>query len=277
MLIEEKEEADVKTQAELEKVKKSKAAELDDLQNQLDFDSAQKVADQEIILARKQQQKDKDEYLFNLDRDAIEEHHRLHKALSQWAYSQFVDHASEALQANVPVQKIVQDMGALSIALQTGLPQIAESPVNKQFPEGRVEANIVQQEQRLLNTGQSGQNGSTLDGQFVEVDGLPKHDKIENAEVGLTLIEVAVHPNLLSFLDEHKRAFQVRKMAKGGPAQLAGFQKGDYIVEINGDDTYTLEKFKSGLSLFPNNNELEVIVLRDGNIKKLTLTNTKED
>jgi hypothetical protein len=265
------EQADVTTQAEVEKVKKSKDAELDDLQNQLDFDSAQKVADQEIILVRKQQQKDKEEYLFNLDRDAIEEHHRLRKALSQWAYSQFVDHASEALQANVPVQKIVQDMAALSLALQTGLPQIAESPTNKQLPESKVESDTVQQGQPLLNPGQSSQNGSMVDGQFVEVG------KIESAEVGLTLIEVAVHPSLLSLLDEHKRIFQVRKIIKGSPAKNAKFQCGDYIVEINGDDAYTSEAIKAGFSSFLANSKVEVLVLRDGNFRNLILGNTKAE
>jgi hypothetical protein len=271
------ETADIITQAEVEKVKKSREAELDDLQNQLDFDSAQKVADQEITLARKQQQKDKEEYLFNLDRDRIEEHHRLSKALSQWAYSQFVDHASEALQANEPIQKIVQDMGALSLALQTGLPQIAESPTSKQLPEGRVEANMVSQEQRLLNPGQSSQNGSMIDGQFVEVDTLPKPNKIENAEVGLTLTEVAVHPSLFSLLDGHNVAFQVRKVLKGSPAQNAGFQRGDYIMDIDGEDAYTSEAIKAGFSSFSANGMIEVFVLQNGIPRNLVLRAAKAE
>jgi hypothetical protein len=270
------EKADVVTQTEVEKVKKSKEAELNDLQNHLDFDSAQKVAEQDIILARKQQEKDKDEYLFNLEKDAIEDHHRLRKALSQWAYSEFVNHASDALQADVPVQKIMQDMGTLSLALQAGLPQIAESPTNKQLPEGKSES--IQHGQRSLNPGQSGQNGgSMVDGQFVEVDTLPKPSKIENAKVGLTLIEVVVPPSLLSHLDEHNLAFQVRKVVKGSPAQNAGFQRGDYLLDIDGEDAYTAEAIESGLSSFPETSKVEVLVLRDGNLRNLVLSAPKEE
>jgi CHAT domain-containing protein len=94
-------------------------------------ESLEQEINQEELIQRRQE-RDKDQYLFELEKESVEEAHRLRKALSQWAYSQWVERVGEALQANVPVQNIVEEMSTLSRALQSGLPQISEPPAKRQ-------------------------------------------------------------------------------------------------------------------------------------------------
>jgi hypothetical protein len=257
------ERADIEHQTLIEEARIGNQARLTNLENKLDFENASDVLDQERSLSQKQHEKEKDQYLFDIEKDSVEEAHRLRKALSQWIYSQFVEHAGEALQANIPVQNIVKEMSDLSRALQSGLPQISEPPANKQLSATNVAS------------GPDPAQDGAVPPETVRIEEVPSssvhYSRVERPEVGLTLVEVTVHPTLRPLLDEQERAFQIRKVSAGGPAQIAGLQKGDFLVEMNGQNVYTAEAIKTALDSLQVNNEMEVLVLREGNLKTLTL------
>jgi len=185
--------------AQINKLRKE--AKLVDAENQIDFESAKQIQDQELVLLRMRQEKDKAKSIYEIEKDSLEEAHRLRKSLSQWAYSQWIERAGEALQANEPVQNIVEEMSTLSHALESGLPQISEPPVvNKQLLG-----------ERAAGAPNQPQND---DSQIVEVPSSPKRN-IKKLVWGLTLVEIRVSPDIRGLLDEQERAFQVIDVLEG--------------------------------------------------------------
>ncbi len=267
------EEADIIHRTRVEAIRAQRQAELADLENKLDFESAKQVEDQEITLAQKRQAREKAEYLFGLEKDSVEEAHRLRKALSQWAYSQWVERAGEALQANVPVQSIVEEMSTLSRALQSGLPQVSEPTANNQLPAGNALGGVSPAQSRQLSLGatESGQDDTLV----VEVPSPPKRNKIKNQEWGLTLVEVRLPIVLRDLLDDQDQAFQVWEVTEGGLAQAAGFQETDILIKINGQHVYTNEAFDRAFDSLQPGEQIKILVLREETRKSFTLTHPK--
>jgi len=239
-----------------------KQAELADLENKLDFESAKLVEDQEFTLAQKRQEREKAQYLFDLEKDSAEEIYRLRKALSQWVHSQWVERAGEALQANVPVQSIVEELSTLSRALPSGLPQISELSMNKQLPVGNATTRP--------NPAQDGQP-SQDDDQIIEAASPPRRNKINKHEWGLTLFEVRLPTILRDLLDQQEQAYQVWEVTEGGLAQVAGFQETDILIKIKEQYVYTNEAFEAAFDSLQPGEQVKVMVLREETRKILTL------
>jgi hypothetical protein len=240
------ERANIKHQTSIEKATVQNKAELEYLENELDFKSAQQIEAQELTLIRLRQEREKIQYIFELEKDDAAEAHRLRKALSQWTYSEWVARASEDMQANVSLQKIVEEMTTLRRILPTGLPQIAEQPNMKQLPE----------EKATDGQGQSQK---------------PLRQMFENIELGLTLVEIRVPAVIRGLLNEQERAFQVLEVIVGGPAESADFQEADFLVKINGQYVYTADAIDIALKSIQLGSEMRVIVLRDEMRKSLII------
>jgi hypothetical protein len=105
----------------VEITKMGKDAELADTQTTLEFESASKIAMQELSLLRMRQEKEKVQYRFQLQKDDEVSAHKLRRELLQRAIDSLAERASEDVQANLPLYQVIEDMTA---ALTSALPQI---------------------------------------------------------------------------------------------------------------------------------------------------------
>jgi regulator of sigma E protease len=69
--------------------------------------------------------------------------------------------------------------------------------------------------------------------------------------------------------------FKVERLAKGAPAEAAGFKKGDYIVAINGSPARFYQEVRQVISANPGK-PLQVAVLRGADTVSLSVTPSKE-
>jgi len=61
-------------------------------------------------------------------------------------------------------------------------------------------------------------------------------------------------------------------VSKGSPAEKAGLQKGDVLVEWNGSSVKTLEDFTAYLGAAKVGDTVKVVVLREGDRKEFEIT-----
>ncbi len=260
------EQIDLERKNRMEINRMEKQAELVHKEGELDFESAKQSETHELALLRMQQEKEKAQYLFELEKDAKMGAHQFRKDLFQSVLSQLMERAGEALQANVPVYEIVEDITALDGAFLRSLPQIESAKttdgqdraLNGQPPEG---------------SGQAGQDES----QSSDAAMPPKRAEIEKQEWGLTVKEVRLPVRLRDLVDEQELAFQVWKVTEGGLAHLAGFQETDILIKINGQQVYTAEACETALNAIQPGEEIKILVLREEMRKLLTLTPPKSN
>ncbi len=103
---------------------------------------------------------------------------------------------------------------------------------------------------------------------------------IEDGEVRRSWLGIQVQPLLRHW--DHDRGVLIGGVLDGGPAQQAGIEAGDLIVELAGEETEV--RFHEELPLFnqlvadlPIGEEVDVVILRDGEEKTLTVVTEKRE
>jgi len=86
---------------------------------------------------------------------------------------------------------------------------------------------------------------------------------------------LASHENKDKMIFSPMFPFKVERLAKGAPAEAAGFRKGDYIVAINGNSVRFYQEVRQVIAANPGK-PLEVQVLRGQDSVMLSVTPSKE-
>jgi hypothetical protein len=139
-------------------------------------------------------------------------------------------------------------------------PQIAgqaQTNGQRQLPEGQPEV-------RALKAGQPSEDA-------VQVIEAAQPAKKVWPEAGLILMEAPVPSAILEYMEGITRAFQVQKIEAESPARKAGIRKGDFLVGIEEEDTYTADDFDKARASITSQASVLVYIRRAGALEDYTL------
>ncbi|HEY1348439.1 MAG TPA: hypothetical protein VGF67_02290 [Ktedonobacteraceae bacterium] len=90
-------------------------------------------------------------------------------------------------------------------------------------------------------------------------------------EAGLILMVAPVPSALLPYMEGITHAFQVQKIEAESPARKAGIRKGDFLVGIEEEDTYTADDFDKACASITSQTSVLVYIRRAGALEDYTL------
>lgn len=249
-----KEKADITYQKEVEETEVRREAELVELVQKLESQRDLQARQQEFERARLQQAIEKMRYQMQLEKDDLKAISQFRRNLLQIAMEQ----AEQSLEADADVKGIIAKIENLLNLFPRSVTSVSEQVQlqNLQHPE--------------ILTLKAGQVSSDTS-QATETIAPSELNKINDDRIGWTLIEVSVPLAIRHLLDKQDRAFQVRRLVAGEAARCAGIQKGDFLVEIDGQPAYTTESIIAAFDSIQEGHEVEITVVRDGCFAYLTL------
>jgi len=103
------------------------------------------------------------------------------------------------------------------------------------------------------------------------------HGKVERGWIGLTIQDLT--PDLVrSFKPGFNKGALVGDIIPGGPADAAGFKRGDIIVACQGKEIADAENFRNNVAATPVGSQMTVTVWREGRNQDLTVkTGSQEE
>lgn len=249
-----KEKADITYRKEVEETEVRREAELVELVQKLESQRDLQARQQEFERARLQQAIEKMRYQMQLEKDDLKAISQFRRNLLQIAMEQ----AEQSLEADADVKGIIAKIENLLNLFPRSVTSVSEQVQlqNLQHPE--------------ILTLKAGQVSSDTS-QATETIAPSELNKINDDRIGWTLIEVSVPLAIRHLLDKQDRAFQVRRLVAGEAARCAGIQKGDFLVEIDGQPAYTTESIIAAFDSIQEGHEVEITVVRDGCFAYLTL------
>jgi serine protease Do len=94
--------------------------------------------------------------------------------------------------------------------------------------------------------------------------------KVQRGWLGVSIQELT--PELAkSFGLESPKGALIADVVKGGPAEKAGFERGDVVMTFAGKDVPNASEFRNAVANTPVGQEVQVTVLRKGQLKTLTV------
>lgn len=188
--------------------------------------------DQNLKLARKQGETEQARLEADLRRDQM-------VAMSQ-AYTEFFQKVfqieTENLVTGTSTQaEVLQNIQKMLQITQGNVPQIGAQAGEHEQPQLQGGPQPV----RALKSGQTDED----DAQIIEAAAAPQPARRVWLEAGLVLMEVPLPTVLLPYMEGATTAFQIQKIEAESPARLAGMRKGDFLVGIEEEETYTADAF----------------------------------
>jgi len=112
-----------------------------------------------------------------------------------------------------------------------------------------------------------------------ELENLEKGKKISRPLVGVNLVDAnntyALYYNDVRLSKEFEKGVAIASVEKEMPAEKAGLQKGDVILEINGTTINDSAHFRYLLYKYQVGDKIKIKYYRDGKVKETTLTLSK--
>lgn len=102
------------------------------------------------------------------------------------------------------------------------------------------------------------------------LDQLIEHGSVERGYIGVVIQDLT--PDLArTFNVKDVKGVLVAEVSKDSPAEKAGLKQGDVIVELNGKRVEKVGPFRNRVALIAPGTKVQIVVLRDGRRKSLTV------
>ena len=108
--------------------------------------------------------------------------------------------------------------------------------------------------------------------QIANADMAPEFTKVNPPATGATLAGVRVTTGTIPDYTTEAKGLLLGGVVAGGPAEAAGLQKGDLIVEIAGQTIANIYDYQYALDVLKIGQPAKVVYMRNGERKETTLT-----
>lgn len=105
---------------------------------------------------------------------------------------------------------------------------------------------------------------------------LKKEGKVTRPYIGISMLDLSniytLYQAGILLPKDVEEGVAVYNVEKNSPAEKAGLQKGDIIIELSGEEVGSLADFRFELYKHSPNEEVEIVYIRDNKVKKTKLT-----